>query len=44
VTVPLPRPDLTPRRALFWTALGVFAVWFAFLAWVYVSQILVKKA
>lgn len=40
---PLPKPNLKPRMALFVAALLTFGVWFAFLAWVYVSQILMKR-
>ena len=36
-------PDLKPRRGLFWTTLAIFALWVALLAWLYVSQILMKR-
>lgn len=41
---PLSKPNLKPRLGLFILSMLAFAVWFAFLAWVYVSQILLKHS
>jgi hypothetical protein len=42
VSTPLPRPNLKPRLGLFIAALVAFAIWVSFLAWVWVSQVVMK--